>query len=130
MINKKYNLMETYKPMAIYYQEADFLEYIRKDVPAVDRRVDDFLTLVLDMYSRDLIGVKLKGFRHLYERILSKGYINKDQEFIPLTELFEKMMTIVGDDIFDKIERRQAYEQAIEVTKHDNVCVDREQLAA
>ena len=119
-----------YLPTAIYYEDGDFLEYIREDIPSVDRRVDEYLTLVVDMFDRHPIGVKLKGFRYLYSRGVSQGYFRSNQDFISLTALVEKAMTTIVDSIFGEIERQRAYEQAIEIAKVDNVHVDRDQFAA
>src|SRR4029077_2594532 len=55
-----------YTPVGVYYEDADMVEYIRKDVPCVNRRIDDLLTLALDMESREPIGFKLKGFKNFY----------------------------------------------------------------
>lgn len=130
MDRMSFNVMDTYKPTAIYYEDGDFLEYVRKDIPTIDRRVDEYLTLIVDMYNRRPVGVKLKGFKHLYYKGLSQGYFNKGSDFILLTEIVEKVMTLIGDSLFEKIELRQAYQQAIDITKSDNVRVDKEQFAA
>jgi hypothetical protein len=55
-----------YVPVAVYYEDADMVEYIRQDVPCVNRRVDSFLTLALEMGSREPIGFRLKGFKNFY----------------------------------------------------------------
>lgn len=127
MSNKIPSLEPVYTPTAIYYREADYLEYVRRDVPSVSRRVDEYLTMVLDMHDRSPIGVKIKGFRHLYNREI-RG--NDDADFILLTRVFERVMTILGDHIFDKIDRKRAYEQAIEIAREDQVRVDTHAVAA
>jgi hypothetical protein len=52
------DLLTEYVPAAVYLDEADSVEYVRRDVACVYRRVDGILTLVLDMKTR-----KLNGFR-------------------------------------------------------------------
>lgn len=120
----------TYRPIAIYYQEADFLEYVREDVPYIARRVDEFLTLILDMQDRRIIGVRIKGFRYLYRKSIKQEMKISDQDFFSLRDVFEKVMKEIGDDIFIQLERRRAYEQALEMADSDKVRVDSSQLAA
>jgi hypothetical protein len=130
MRENKGNLVGAYVPTAIYYQEADFLEYVREDVPCVNRRIDEFLTLVLDMHDRRPIGIKIKGFRYFYNTSVKKGRSPDKNEFVSLAEIFEQLMKVIGDDIFDQLERRRAYEQAIEIAQTDQVRISTDQIAA
>lgn len=58
------NLSTPYKPVALYYEASDILQYVRKDGPSVHRRIDSLLTLIFDMKNRDeLIGFALKGLK-------------------------------------------------------------------
>jgi hypothetical protein len=75
-------LVGGYSPAAIYYEEADIVEYIRADVPALHRRIDEFLTLVLDLDTREPIGFALKGFRNYYLKHIKPQ--NSGIEFVAL----------------------------------------------
>lgn len=119
-----------YQPTAIYYDEADLLEYIRRDVPSVNRRVDDILTLVFEMHNRELIGVKLKGFRYFYNKMMNKWEPSDSEDFVLLTAIFERLITQLGDGIFAEEDRKRAYEQAMEIAAFDHVKVPRDQIAA
>ena len=111
---------QPYTPKAIYYEASDSLEYVRRDDPAVYRRVDEYLTLVLDLHSRTLLGVKLKGFRHLCLTQLSSKHISS-KHFISLIAVLEDAMSAGGDAIFKEAERKSAYRDALEIAEQDNV---------
>jgi hypothetical protein len=113
-----------YSPTAIYYETSDSLEYIRRDDPAVYRRVDEHLTLVLDLQDRSLLGFKLKGFRHLYLTYLMPKHHLKDKHFLSLITVLEDVMSVGGDALFEKAEREAAYRKAREIAAEDNVQLD------
>ncbi|MCK0208789.1 hypothetical protein MWN33_12190 [Starkeya koreensis] len=112
--------MNAYVPTAIYFEEADSVEYVRKDVPCVYRRVDDLLTLILDMDDRQLIGFKIKGFRNFYIRHRSINH-NNSKEFLSLMNVIQKAARELGDDLFKNNERGRAYEQAGAIAREDRV---------
>lgn len=115
---------QPYCPKAIYYEASDSLEYVRRDEPAVYRRVDEYLTLVLDLHSRALMGFKLKGFRHLYLTHLMPKYHLSDKQFISLMMVLEDAMSAGGDAIFKETERKSAYLDALQIAEQDNVQVE------
>jgi hypothetical protein len=112
--------LSLYKPTAIYYDEADSLEYIRRDEPAVYRRVDELLTLIISMKTREPIGFRLKGFRYLYLKHLKGKLRQDDSDFPRLVQVFEHAMGMVGDKVFEE-ERRVAYTTAREIAETDDV---------
>jgi len=110
------NLTTPYRPVAIYYDESDIVEYIREDVPAVYSRIDDLLTLIFDMRQRDkAIGFSLKGFRNFYIHNAPKNV-----DFISLVGLLERKLTDIGNETFE-VERRVAYGTACEMALTDSV---------
>jgi hypothetical protein len=114
----------TYAPKAIYYEQSDSLEYVRADEPALYRRVDEYLTLILHLESRKLIGFKLKGFRHLYLTHLQPKYHFNRTDYLKLINILEDAMSIRGDAIFAEAERRMAYSEALEIASQDDVVVE------
>src|SRR6266436_3724426 len=88
----KTDLSGRYIPVAVYYEDADTMEYIRHDVPCVNRRIDAFLTLALDMKSREPIGFRLKGFKNFYLRYLKDDAQAADarDRFLTLVNVIEK----------------------------------------
>jgi hypothetical protein len=116
--------LNTYCAKAVYYEMADSLEYVRKDVPTVYRRVDQQLTLILDMDTREPMGFKLKGFKHFFLRYLKPKYDLQDQHFMRLIDVLQKALSVGGDAIFDAVDRQAAYRQALEIAEQDGVLVD------
>ena len=114
---------QPYVPKAVYYEASDSLEYVRRDDPAVYRRVDEYLTLVLDLHSRGLLGFKLKGFRHLYLTHLPKYNLN-NRTFLSLMTVLEDAMSAGANGIFEEAERQSAYRDALRIAEQDNVTVD------
>jgi hypothetical protein len=109
-------LSQPYAPVAIYYEDADTVEYIRRDVACVDRRIDGFLTLTLDMDTRKAIGFRLKGFKSFYlEQIKQEDRAH----FLELVKVLENVTRSMGKDVFEG-ERRAAYEEARKIAEEDN----------
>lgn len=113
-----------YRPKAIYYEHSDSLEYVRRDEPAVYRRVDEHLTLILDLHSRQILGFKLKGFRHLYLTHLKPKYHLTSRHFLSLINVLEDTMSLRGNAIFAEAERQNAYREALELASQDDVKVE------
>jgi len=108
-----------YKPVALYYEGADTVEYVRKDVPAVYERVDEFLTLIFDMKAREeLVGFQLKGFRNFY--LQDAGRARFGEDFLSLVGLLERAVTRLGDAAFED-GRKDAYEKAARMALQDSV---------
>jgi hypothetical protein len=112
---------QPYAPIAIYYEEADSLEYIRRDKPCVYRRIDELLTLILAMDSRDPIGFRIKGFRHFYNKHMRGKLELSNSEFPKLVCIVEEAVSLLGDKIFDEHERLTAYKLAREIAETDDV---------
>ena len=107
------NLTTPYTATAIYYENADMVEYVRLDVPCVASRVDNLLTLVFNMKDRsDLIGFRLKGFKNYYLRNL-----HGLDDFVSLVGVLESEMTKFGNEL----DRKEAYRKAREIAVHDQV---------
>ncbi len=115
------DLNSEYKPCAIYFEDADMVEYVRADVPCVYRRVDEFLTLAYDIFSRDtLVGFQLKGFKHFYLSQLKPSQDALHADFLPMVTAVEKAIGVIGDKIFDA-EKRSAYSSALKMASEDGV---------
>jgi hypothetical protein len=116
--------LQPYSPKAVYYEASDSLEYVRRDDPAVYRRIDEYLTLVLDLRSRSLLGFKLKGFRYLYLTRLAPKYHLNDHHFLSLMTILEDAMSVGANGIFEEAERQIAYRDALKLAEQDDVRVD------
>ena len=113
------NLSASYRPAAIYYEEADSVEYVRADRPAVYRRIDGYLTLIFDMSDRSkLLGFRLKGFKNFY-----LSHLASMRDFVTLVGALERAVTEAGNYAFDADERRNAYNLAREIALEDKVAL-------
>lgn len=124
------DIRSPYRPVAIYYEAADCVEYVRVDEPSVHRRVDKILTLILSMDTRNPIGFKLKGFKHYFLTKIKERYNLKDRDFIMLIDVIEDALKITGDDIFKEEMRTRAYEDALEIARNDKVSLREDALVA
>ena len=119
-----FDLGTDYQPVAIYLEDADSVEYFRQDAPRVYRRVDGFLTLVLDMKTRELTGFRLKGFRNFFlNHLITKSQI-LDDDFIPLVSAIEDLVKLIGDELTRDLERKEAYRQAKRMAHQDSVAIE------
>lgn len=109
------NLSTPYKALALYYESSDILEYVRKDGPAVHRRIDGLLTLIFDMNDREeLIGFALKGFKSacLLDEVAQKN------EFVSLVGILERAITSAGRNVIE------SYNRAKKIALEDRVVID------
>ena len=106
------DLHSAYQPLALYLDDADSVEYVRRDVSCVYRRVDGFLTLILDLKTRELVGFRLKGFRNFFLNHLKPRYRLLDHDFISLVSVIEEAVQVLGDKLVSDPERTDAYRQA------------------
>ena len=112
-----------YLPKAIYFEDADAVEYVRVDEPLVYRRIDNFLTLIVSLESRKPVGFKIKGFRNLYLRQFKPRSSDDSAGFLRMVTVLEKIMTELGDGIFAEAPRREAYKAATDIAMEDQVFV-------
>ncbi len=76
--------------------DVDTVEYVRSDVPCIHRRIDDILTLNLDLKARESICLRIKGFRNFFlNQLMRQQHLERD--FIALVSVLEKAVQVVGD---------------------------------
>jgi len=111
-----------YKPVALYFLESDCVEYVKQDTFCIHRRVDSFLTLIFDETKNNLIGFKLKGFKHVFDKVKPLFELN-DMQFVDLVPVIQFVFTQFGNQVFSvgDEERRLAYKAAINLAANDNV---------
>lgn len=118
-----------YSSVAVYYQDSDSLEYVRRDEPSIYRRIDDLLTLVLSMRTREPVGFQLKGFRHLYLQYVNDK-VKQDDNFPQLIIILEEAVKRLGNEVFSEQERLSAYIKARDIAKEDGVKLSTLQICA
>lgn len=116
--------IKVFIPCARYYEPMDMLLYLEEDVSYRADRVDVFLTLLWHPYEDRAIGVKLKGFRFLFERaraILAAQNVRLGEaDFLSLVMALEIAMTALGSAVMAEAERKrceEGYERARELLK-------------
>ena len=103
-------------PVAVYFDDADCVEYVREDTTCVYKRVGSFLTLVYDETDMIPVGFKLKGFRNVFTRMKARGEL-KGVEFVDVIVVLEEICSEIGEEIFADQSRSQAYEAAKKLAK-------------
>jgi hypothetical protein len=117
-------LRAEYVQSALYYADADTVEYVRKDGPCVHRRIDDMLTLTLDLNTRELIGFRVKGFRNFFINHLKPKYKLLDGDFIPLVSVLEQALELVGNTVCPTEDSVEAYRKARKMAHDDRVALE------
>ena len=93
-------------PVARYDKSMDFLLYINEDCAYRADRVDAFLTVLWHPDDERLVGLKLKGFKFLFQQLkaISDSQI-KESDFLPLVKVLEiAMVGGVAEAMMQKIE--------------------------
>jgi hypothetical protein len=106
-----------FESAAKYFDAMDVLVYLEEDVAYRSDRVDPFLTLLWHPSKNEAIGVKLKGFRFLFERIqaLRKSERVEESEFLSLVYALEVAITAgLGAIITADAEQKRINEKRIE----------------
>ena len=80
---------------------------------------DGFLTLALDIKTRELNGFRLKGFKNFFIKHLQPRYKLLDDDFIPLVSVIEEAVQVVGDNVIRDQETKDAY-RAVKRMAHDD----------
>lgn len=117
-----------YQPSAMYFADCDIIEYTRHDSPSVFRRIDPNLSLVLDLYKRDVVGFQFKGLKNFLFRSCNSSF--SDQEFIEIVKVIEAFLSEQGENILLVQEHATAYREAIEMARKDNVILSHADVAA
>ncbi len=124
------DLRSSYEPTALYLDDADSVEYVRHDVACVYQRVDGFLTLVLDMKTREMNGFRLKGFRNFFLKHLKPKYQLLDDDFISLVSVIEEAVQVMGDKLISHPERKDAYRLARKMAFEGKAAIEPIPMAA
>lgn len=115
------SLAGRYVPVARYFQPGDYVEYVREDRPCIYRRIDQFLTLALDIHTKSLIGFRLKGFNNFFLSHLKPRYRLLDDQFVALVSVIEVAVTKAAIEVFETADAKAAYTDAYNMAFVDNV---------
>jgi hypothetical protein len=107
--------LEPFQPCAHYYDAMDSVLYLQEDVSYRADRVDTFLTLLWHPQDDRVVGVKLKGWRYLFQRLQSilqaSGVEIPDSHFVRLISAIEVAITAAGPEIVADTERQRIDEK-------------------
>jgi hypothetical protein len=133
------NLDQPFEPGARYFDAIDIVVYLEEDIAYRADRVDPFLTLLWHPSKEEAIGVKLKGFRFLFERMQAIRRGVTDSEFPALVDALEVAMTAgLGAVITANAEQKrrqerriqEKYDQARRLLTKDDTRFDAKQMAS
>lgn len=120
--------------MARYFSAMDFLLYVKEDCNYVEDRIDRRLTLLWHPYEERAVGVRIKGYRAVYQavlRILKAQDEDFDIEkgFISVMSALEvAMLTGDGEAMIAEAEQKridEGYRQARRIVKGAKVSADK-----
>lgn len=127
--------VRAFKPTVWFDREMDQLVYLHEDCSFRTDRVDPFLTLLWHPQTEDIVGIKLKGIRSVYEEIVeARGFTG--QEFMPLLDVIAGVM--LGSAFSDalrlmgaerKAEWRRKYAEARQIADGMSVPTDLSKIA-
>jgi hypothetical protein len=117
----------TFVPVARYDGGMDHLIYQSEDVPYVADRVDPFLTLLWRRNEDRLVGIKLKGFRHMFNGMKTLLPDVREDAFLPLIECLKFAIVYNGEKILKELEKKhesrlkEKYDRALAFLCEQNV---------
>lgn len=121
MIEENVSVMSyKYQKAAIYHSDSDCVEYVRRDGGVYYERIDDILTLIKDIDSKETVGFKLKGFCYVLQNHF-KNFKLDDEEFSIVMGAFEVVYGVLGDILVSDPIVRAAYDEAVSIASNDNI---------
>lgn len=99
-----------FEPASRYFAGMDMFIYLSEDVSYRAERVDGYLTALRHPHDDRIVGLKLKGFRWLFNEV--QGQLGlADDDFVYLVEVLQIILVRVGDELIRDVERRQKYRE-------------------
>ena len=111
-----------FRPVPHYFAQGDFVTYYFRDDPCFAERVDDLLTVFLSFDTKELVGCKIKGVKHILQTAGDFGVALDDGE-VRLGVFF-----FVGAALAKNDAQRNRYEQI--GRQAQEATVDRKELEA
>lgn len=103
------SLASEFVSKATYNHSLDFVEYVADDCFTLSERIDEFLTILKDGDTGEIIGFKLKGFAYIYHEYLKPLFGPDATPFIDLVPVITFLFGKVGNTVFgDYTERRKS----------------------
>jgi hypothetical protein len=109
-----------FRPVPHYFPQGDFVTYYFRNEPSYAERVDDLLTVYLTFDTKELVGCKIKGVKHILQTAGDLG-VSLDDGLVRLGMFF-----FVGASLAKDEAQRTRYDQIGRQAKE--VTMDRKQL--
>lgn len=118
LLKERYDahLASEFRREPFFEPNRDYVEYTTVDCITVTDRVDKHLTLILDARNREVVGIRLKGFRWFFQQHLKPLSSITEEQFVPFIKVVELMMAVAGPRLIE--EHRDKYRRAFNFTKH------------
>jgi hypothetical protein len=111
-----------FRPLPHYFAQGDFVTYYFRNDPSYAERVDDLLTVFLSFETKELVGCKIKGVKHILQTAGDFGVALDDGD-VRLGIFFFVGAALARDEA-----QRTRYEQIGQKAKE--VTVNRKELEA
>ena len=111
-----------FDPVPHYSAAGDYVSYFFRNERCFAQRLDELVTVYLAMDSRELVGCKIKGVRHILETAGKLG-VSLDGGDLRLGLLF-----LPGAVNASEVEHKQRYDELARLTR--DAVVKREEVAA
>ena len=83
---------EPFKPHARYLADMDMLMFLTEDCSYATERVDAYLSLFWHPTEDRVVGLKLKGFKHVFNKI-KDGMGATDEHWVSIYKVLEQVFT-------------------------------------
>jgi len=100
-----------FRPAPRYSAPGDFVTFYFREERAFARRVDDLLTVYLSMETKELVGCKIKGVKHLLQTAGSL-FVSIDAGKVRLAFFFA-----LGEKVARDPEQKRLYQELAALTK-------------
>jgi hypothetical protein len=117
----KQNPSQGFRPVPQYFATGDFLTYFLRDVPHYAERLDEVLTVYLSVDTKELVGVKVKGVRHIMKTVT-------ELELLVDGDSVKMAVFIFAGAAADRADRKT--ERYAQLVKLKDVLVSRKELPA
>jgi hypothetical protein len=100
-----------FRPIPFYSELGDFVTFYARDERCFERRVDELLTVYLSMATKELVGCKIKGVKHLLQTA-GNFFVSIDAGKVKLAFFFA-----IGEKIASDPEQKRYYRELASIAK-------------
>ena len=118
-----------FRPVAYYDGKMDALMYVNANCSYKAERINQYVTVLWHPYDNSRpVGFKLKGFRHLFGRLVAAGAID-ESEFGSFIAWFKLILAITAEEKLDEVKVKRFERARIHLMPEARkVTIPREQI--